>query len=541
MSLNKPFGFLQEDFHSEVLSFLLELVSHHFPETELILYNNIDRYNNKRKYTQKYKNLIVKSLDTFIPDMVGDICEKIFVISYDNIFHLSLLLPYRDRLIFIAHSPKHIKAYQDHRIPYFALTSLLSTSFMLPLTNDVSHLSIEYVQPSDDVKNKEAMQNIKDRGFEILMMVGSFFNNNKDLEVIRSLLETKRYIIVICSSELTQDLQDFVREYEEYVYVALNLSTDDLIYTINFFNIRYLLFTPPRDSKFYTSSWSGSLQFAFDCNLRLVLPGIIAQMYDIKNPAIVCYNTTEDIISSLDSGDVLKYSVNEEYQKIRDRVFNRNQTVLQYILEEKPSSNLGHYKINFTEDVNNKVDMYQKLLDNSIKYIDNESKLDANQIVQMRKTKYMQDKTILQVGIDDTIFSLSLLLLERTSKIVHFVQDLQRAKYFKELFVYNNLDKRITFYYAVLGSQNKASYDKNVPESFCLDTLKYTDPIGIIHIRGDLFSEFLLGAKDTIQKYKPLIFVYDNVNQKTSYTNDNILLSNGYVAKFIDNYTLYMC
>lgn len=543
MSL-KPIGFLQEDFHSEVLGFLLELMSHQFPERELILYNNIDRYNNKGKYTKRYNNLTVQDLTTFIPDMTSNTCEKIFVVSYDNIFHLSLLLPYKDRLIFIAHSPKHIKSYQDHNISYFSLTSLLSTSFMLPLTKDVSYLSIEYAEPSDDVNNKESMKNIKDRGLEVLMIVGSFFKNNKDLEVLKTILQTRRYIIIICSTELTQDLQDFVKEYEELVYVALNLSTDDLIYTINFFNVKYLLFIPPKDSKFYTSSWSGSLQFAFDCNLRLILPSIIAQMYDIKNPAIICYNTAQNIISALDSGDVLKYFVNEEYQKIRNRVFDRNNIVLQYILQQKPYSNLGHYKINWTENVNQQVYIYQNLIDNSIKYIKDDKDDNTNEIILHNKSRYIENKTVLQIGIDDTIFSLSLLLLDRTSKVIHFVQDLQRAKYFKELFIYNNLDKRITFYYAVLGLQNKTSHD-NSPETFCLDTLKYTDPIGIIHIRDDLFSDFLLGAKDTIQKFKPLIFVQNNdKNTQTirekSYKNDEILLSNGYNIRFVGGYTIYM-
>jgi len=40
-------GFLQEDFHSEVLDFLLELCNNVYPDAHLILYNDIDRYNNK--------------------------------------------------------------------------------------------------------------------------------------------------------------------------------------------------------------------------------------------------------------------------------------------------------------------------------------------------------------------------------------------------------------------------------------------------------------------------------------------------------------
>lgn len=532
----KPFGFLQEDFHSEVLSFLLELVSDQYPNKELILYNNIDRYNNRKKYTNRYKNLTVRSLDKYIPDMANNVCEKIFIISYDNVFHLSLLLPYRDQLIFIAHSSKHIKAYTDHNLTYFSLTSLLSTSFMLPLTKDISSFSSNYIEPSSDVKNIESMQSIKDKNLEVLMIVGSFFKNNKDIDVLEEILETKRYIIVICSSELTEDLRDFVHKHHDYVYIALNLSTDDLIYTINFFNIRYLLFTPPKDSKFYTSSWSGSLQFAFDHNLHLIMPNIIGQIYNFKNHCTICYNTTDDIISSLDSGEVLKYSVNESYQKIRDNVFTRNKVVLQFILDKKKSSQLGHYKINFTEDVISQVNKYQELLDSSIKYhADAENPEQAENIVRNRKIKYMANKTIIQVGIDDTIFPLSLLLLESTSKIIQFVQDLNTAKYFKDIFLYNNLYKRITFYNAVLGSENKT---RDTYETFCLDTLRYEN-VGIIYIKDTLFGNFVTGGIDTIQKYNPLIFVHKTIENE--YTNtDNLLSSIGYTKRDIGNFIIYI-
>ena len=54
---NKPIGFLQENFHSEVLDFLFELFSHLNNDQELILYNDLDKYDNKSNYLKKYKNL----------------------------------------------------------------------------------------------------------------------------------------------------------------------------------------------------------------------------------------------------------------------------------------------------------------------------------------------------------------------------------------------------------------------------------------------------------------------------------------------------
>ena len=101
MSDTKPLGFLQEDFHSEVLSFLFELVSTKFPNRKMILYNIQDRYDNKSIYKQMYKNLEIRDLQSFFPDLNKNVCEKTFVISYDNIVHFSLFLQYKNDLIFL--------------------------------------------------------------------------------------------------------------------------------------------------------------------------------------------------------------------------------------------------------------------------------------------------------------------------------------------------------------------------------------------------------------------------------------------------------
>ena len=87
-----------------------------------------------------------------------------------------------------------------------------------------------------------------------------------------------------------------------------------------YFDIKYLLFTPPKESKFYTSSWSGSIQFAFDHDLHIVIPNIIAKIYDIDNPDVISYKCLDDIINGIKSSNKnITY-----YQKIRDDIFLRN-------------------------------------------------------------------------------------------------------------------------------------------------------------------------------------------------------------------------
>ena len=104
----KPYGFLQEDFHSEVLDYLFELITYREPKRKLVLYNEVDRYQNLDIYKKKYTNLTTLGLDHFVPDLVNKACEKMFIISFDNVFHLHFLLHYKRDLVFMVHSSEHV-------------------------------------------------------------------------------------------------------------------------------------------------------------------------------------------------------------------------------------------------------------------------------------------------------------------------------------------------------------------------------------------------------------------------------------------------
>lgn len=523
MATLKPFGFLQEDFHSEVLSFLFELVSTKFPNRKMILYNKEDRYDNKDIYTKKYTNLEVRNLQFFFPDMNNNICETTFVISYDNIIHFSMLLPYKQNLMFIAHSVKHTRVFKEYNVRYFALTGLLSSNFMLPITNKIHNDYFLQDNLSADISNVDIMKNIRDRNMTILLMVGSFFKQNKDISVLKTLIDTKKYIVIVCTTELTQDLSDFIQDNKNYIYVSLNLTTKDLQYTIKYFNIKYLLFIPPKKSQFYTSSWSGSIQFAFDNNLHIIIPEIIANIHDIKNNGMITYNSVKDIILGLESGSCLNYI--KEYQTIRDNIFYRNNIVFDILLNDIQTSNIGHFKIDYTEkqqDIDRKVDIYQKIIDASLTPED---------------VKLIKDTTIITVNPDDCIFLLTSLLLQRSFNIEAFITDFDTAKYYKNIFIYNNMNKHIKFFHGLLGSKNS---NNQIPEIFTIDHLQYTNPISIIYTNSDLIEDIIIGGKNTIQKYNPLIFV----NNKSDTNNDKIgskiqqLLTN-YSLTTIDNFLIY--
>lgn len=522
----KPFGFLQEDFHSEVLSFLLELVSAKFPNRKMILYNKHDRYDNKGVYKQKYTNLEVRDLQFFFPDTNSNICETIFVISYDNIIHFSMLLPYKQNLMFIAHSVKHIRIFKEHNVKHFALSGLLSSNFMLPITNEIRDNYSLQDKLNADIANVEIMQTIRDRNMTVLLMVGSFFKHNKDISLLKTLVNTKKYIIVVCTTELSEDLKDFIEDNQKYIYVSLNLTTKNLQFTIKYFNIKYLLFTPPNNSQFYTSSWSGSIQFAFDNDLHIVIPKTIANIHDIENKGMITYNSVDDVLHGLESGSCLNYI--KEYQTIRDNIFSRNKIVFDILLNNIQTLNIGHFKIDYNKnqkEVGTKINIYQKIIDASITPED---------------VKLIKDTTIITVNPDDCIFMLTSLLLQRYCNIEAFITDIDIAKYYKNIFTFNNMNKHIKFFHGLLGSKNS---NNQIPEIFTIDHLQYKNKISIIYTNSDLIEDVIIGAKNTIQKYNPLIFVKNKSNNNDN-DNDKIrnnvqqLLTN-YSLTIIDNFLIY--
>ncbi len=520
----KPLGFLQEDFHSEVLDFLFELVQTREPNRQLILYNTSDRYNNKELYKKRY-NIEIKELTDYIPDMVNRICEKIFIISYDNIFHFQLLLPYKQDLIFMAHSPKHVELCKRNNVDYFSLTQLLSVQFMLPLKKNITNNRIIYSDliSSHQEKIKKDTNTInyiknlqQNENFKVIMTLGSFFNNNKDVELLKELLNTKRYILMVYTNEESKELLDLIQEYREYVFASMNLPTLEILRDIEFFDIKYLLFVPPQKSKFYNSSWSGSIQFAFDYNLHIIIPEELANMYNINNKAVVTYNNINDIILKTTSNECFEHI--NELQKIRDKVYYRNCIVFDVLIGKRDYVKTGEYRIEYNEKDNSniKLDLYKNII-NSLKL----------------KIQKLQNRDILDINNNTCLFSLIMLILEKSCNIIKFIEDIELAKSYKDIFIYNNLDSRVKIYHSKIGSIN---CQKNSLDYFSLDHLCYNN-VGLIHLNSSDFDDILKGANQTIISNKPILFI-ENVDSIE--INSVFLEKLGYQRIVFDYYTIYI-
>jgi len=519
----KPFGFLQEDFHSEVLDYLFELITYREPKRKLILYNDIDRYNNLAIYKKKYKNLTIIGLDHYVPDLVNKTCEKIFIISFDNIFHFNLFLHYKEDLVFMAHSSEHASKLQKNNLSYFSLTHMLSNTFTIPFLkqknlidnfSDLSELNTKNINKNEDNFNKiKRLQ--KDKNIEVLMTVGVFLKNNKDIDLLKNLLNTGKYILMVYTNEITFELNEIVSKYD-CVFVSLRMPTLQILSDIKIFNIKYLLFIPTKDSNFYNSTWSGSIQFAFDYDLHLVIHEDLANIYKINNRGLVTYNNANDIINKIQNKSVLNYI--DDYQNIRDSVFYRNNIIFNIIFNKIKTLSIGDFKIEFSEKTNI---LYKSSYYNDI----------INSLAMHQNSLY--NKVVLDINTNTCLLNLICMLLEKNCKVISFIKDIDIAKYHKDIFIYNNLNNRIKFFNAEIAEQSSSINDIDL---FKIDDLKYNN-LCLIHLDSINFDNIIKGAEKTISYNKPIIFVrcYNNYNKDYNKTYTTFLQNLGYKMKTFDS------
>ena len=315
----KSVGFIQNDYHTEVLDFLFEILH----DYNIVLYNDFDKYNNVEIYKKKYKNLVVAGTGSFLKDLVNRVHVKIIIVTCSLTIDTRLLKEYINDVIYITHSngdkTKLLKSVPDAR--YFGLTHLLSENYMLPLlkhdNNNILSLS-RYSEPTlaDTIKKMKAY--LKSTGFIPLASVGLFLKNNKDISVLEELFN-KGYCLTVFSEGLTTDLQNFMTKYPNKVSLICKLSTSDIVLMINELNAMLILI-PPKDSDFYKSQWSGSMAFGMNNDLKLCLSYDLAKIYNLQD-----YYSTYDESMNIKSGT-------GNIQKFRDDTYKRNCKVFMEML-----------------------------------------------------------------------------------------------------------------------------------------------------------------------------------------------------------------
>ena len=350
-------GIVQESFHSEVLDYLIEMM--HDKKYDVTLYNDIDLYNNKFNYIRKYNNdsnkmkFEVKSLSKLILDVTQDVCEKYIIVSYDNIFHLEIFGEFRDKFIFMAHSKDHIDTFKKKQLNHFSLTELLSNKdYTLPLIKTPNTKAEIDLGKNDSIHHIE--ETLKTNNYIPIMTLGHFLEDNKDISFIKDLLKTNKVGIVIFTPVITEIIAKLIAEYKNQIFLANGLSTVEILYTIDQLKIEFLLFPPHPDSQFFKNSWSGSMAFAFDNDLTLILPETLSSVYGFQKCS-VSYNRNDsnDLVNKIKCCD--KVLLKQESQIFRNSTFKRNSVVFDKLLGIR---NMNH---NFDKELNETI---QTILDN---------------------------------------------------------------------------------------------------------------------------------------------------------------------------------
>ena len=525
---NKPIGFLQENFHSEVLDFLFELFSHLNNDQELILYNDLDKYDNKSNYLKKYKNLSVKSLDYFFPDLTSKHCEKIIVVSYDNIIHLNLLSMYKNDLLFISHSKKHVNELENFQLNYFSLTPLLSKIHMLPIVKNIYDTT---KNPDFNILNVDILNDIKSKTskFEIISMVGYFLKNNKNIELVRQLVLSNDVILILFIPEVTIEVNTLINEFPDKIFAAVNLPSEQIQYNIEFLDIQYILFSPLKDSVHYKESWSGSIAFGFNNNLCLIMPEILANMYNINNDALITYTNDDPIIDSKNILEKLKNNNQKEYilelQKTRNQIFDQNCLMVNRLINTKYNYKTFHYGEIILES--NDFDCKNTSLD--CKFFMN--------FVQENKIN-IHDTIIIDTNPNLGNFGLQILNSYEKCMVYNFEKNIERAKLQKQSYIINGYLDRFKIYNNHIG--DTLSSDVNIDEitldMFTIDSFSFDKKISVIKINSNFQHTILNGSLNTINKYKPIIIITDI---KDGLLSNGLLLNMGYNYTHNNNCILY--
>lgn len=472
-------GVVYEDYHSEVAEFIFEMLQFKL-DANIVLYNNKDRYDNTESYLKKYNRIQKRSLGTFVKDLVEDRCDKMIVVSYGNLFKLELLSEYKEKLIFIAHDDSQQKQLEELKLTYFTLTSLLSKNmkdtwkYMLPICKD-SKMENDYSNISD-IEDKEKMEirrtYIKDNNLKSIMMVGHFLENNRNMELIKKLLETQKVFLYIFAPSQTKEL-DELRKISKHILCGIRFSTNIIEKMIKENDIKHVLFAPPNDSKFFKTQWSGTIAFALNRGMTLIMPDELAKEYHLSETSIT-YKSENDI-----TVDFVEKIEAIDQTKTREDIYKRNSIVMELLVT-------GKYKdFVLSNGVFVKNDQEKVGLDNVDSILENISD-NSNVYVLNTETAKLAVETVKN---------------KENCNVYIFNKDLDKCLMQKfTLMLYNYTNKVRVF-------------NEELREGVTIDA--FNMKVDMIVKEGDNFYEITQGGKNTLNKYKPrLVLISENEMEK---------------------------
>ncbi len=529
-------GLVTENYHTEVAEFLLELFSDN-KQFNTIFYNSHDNYLNWEIFEKKFTNVTKKPAHMFLPDLNNNVCNKYFVITYENLFTLNALSYYKEQLIIICHNKRNIEECIQFNYQHITLTPFLletcyngNSMWMFPFLNNENDL-----QTMIDNFSRKRIQNRKKIK---LLSIGAFDNENRDIEKIRGLLNNKDIELNIFLMTVSELVKKLVNEYNN-IKVYEKISSKSILDFAKNMGIEYILYTPKAESEFVCSGkWSGCIAFGYTNDIPVILPKKIAEQN--KLTGCISYDIEDKIydkIKEYESRDI--ESNMKTLYDVKRLNYNRNNLITDILLKKYTQNFIyTNYGTLFLKDGISVTDISNTdyISINVLKYL----YVDNKEI----NKKINNDIYILnygsQLGVENLIINyMNINDYKRKMNIISIDDNLEFCKLQKYTNLINFYDN-IKIFNNKIGKNDIQTQIETDIETITIDTLLKQvlkdnhDKQLIIHVnqnKSHEIQDILEGCIKTISQYKP-IFVFD---KSIDIKQCNNLLNYGYQYTLVYN------
>lgn len=418
-NIKTKIAFIVDQFYTDILKFLLNL----HEEYELILYMDIDLYNNKDIYIEEYPKLEIKPIDLFIDDLVFNVFNCCYVLNYDNICMPKILLNYKNKLLFAAHNQSHALYLSSMNFRWFSLSQLYNPyNWMTPICN-VNINDIEMI-------NTQFAKRHNNGNIIKLFTVGNV--NVNEIQKLLDLANIVIYIFTLDSSDKPY-LQHLTELYPFKVSILDKKSTGEILKYVKEQNIEFMLYSP--QSNRYKYEWPGCLTFAYNHNIPLILPDDVTNEYKLKG----MINIGDNIISSIQYYyDHIKEQTEDfnAYKKqmyLRNQVVNKNINDISYYIQSEYGPFFGFENDVYVEKIKNGGYNNKSLVEFIVNNVTKEKNI------------------ILDIGSYLGVGMLGVLKNVPFANIISAEPQLVFAKLQKETMLYNNVLDRVKIYNNAFG------------------------------------------------------------------------------------------
>ncbi len=255
-------------------------------------------------------------MGSFIKDLALDNLEKLWVISFDNIIVPEVLVEYKSKLVFIAHSSAHVSMLSNLGLDFVTLSAFMSNSvnYLIPISPYIHQRENEI----QSVKSDEELH---------IAMLGYFAPDNKDISVIQTLLNDgiQLHLFTLVENEHTNAFSGYPN-----FHCHVKLSTENIIQTIDKLNIRFMLCCPPKSSPFAFGQWSGVIAFAYNYKIPLIVLSDVAKSHGLKG--CIEYTSSSDIIQNIRASSLNLSSIVDKMDVFTRQMYKRNMLLGNIIL-----------------------------------------------------------------------------------------------------------------------------------------------------------------------------------------------------------------